>query len=134
MTDFDLEDQQEPEQFIAEDTSEQRKSKEVSKLLRERKQYESYQQKHNKAQQQKHKATFHRINNTNHYVCDNCGKPFPESTGGSLIYRHSGEFAYCLDCLKELYPNYRPIRLATTISKTKLCSNNFEAQYSKGFK
>lgn len=134
MTDFDLEDQQEPEQFIAEDTSEQRKSKEVTKLLRERKQYESYQQKHNKTQQQKHKATFHRINNINHYVCDKCGKPFPERQGGSLIYNRNGEFAYCYSCLKELYPNYKPIHLTTTISKSKLLSNNFEEQYSKGFK
>ena len=133
MSDYDLEEQQEPEQFTAEDTSEQKKSKEVYKLLRERKRYEAQQQKHNKAQQQKHKAVFHRINNINHYVCDNCGEPFPEKQGGSLIYNKNGEFFYCRQCLKELYPNYRPIHLTTTISKSKLLSNNFEEQYSKGF-
>ena len=129
MSDFDLEDQQEPEQFQEEDSGPP--SKEVYKILKEQKRQEKL---HNQRQKEKHKATFHRINNINHYVCDHCNTPFEEKNGGHLMYNASGEYAYCNKCLKELYPNYKPIHLTTTMSKLDHFSNHADLKYSKGFK
>lgn len=128
---YDLDEQMEPEQFTADldDTP----SKEVYRKLREQKRAQKLYEVQNKKAANKHKAVFHRINNQNHYVCDNCGKTVKESNG-SLIYSAKGEHFYCSDCLKELYPDYRPIKLSTTVSKTSYMSNNFESQYNKGFK
>ena len=128
MSDFDLEEQMEPEQFSEEPDAPV--SKDVYKILKEKRKYEEL---HNKKQKAKHKATFHRINNINHYVCDHCGTPFKEKLGGSLIYNKSGEFAYCTKCLKELYPDYRPVYLANTMSKSTMLCNDFETKYNKGF-
>lgn len=128
---YDLDEQMEPEQFTEDldDTP----SKEVYHKLREQKRAQKLYEIQNKKTANKHKAVFHRINNQNHYVCDNCGKTVKESNG-SLIYSAKGEHFYCSDCLKELYPDYRPIKLSTTVSKTSYMSNNFESQYNKGFK
>lgn len=90
-------------------------------------------QKYNDKLESKHKAVFHRINNENFYTCDNCNTNFKEAIGGKLMYNKDGEFAYCNECVKKLYLNYKPVFLANTKSKTKLLSNNFETQYSKGF-
>ena len=127
MSDYDLEEQQEEEQFIVEDND--APSKSINKFLREQKRYEKLNQK----KEAKHKAKFTRQDHQNCYVCDNCGKTYKEEYG-ALIYKHSGEFAYCKDCLKELYPNYKPIKLATTIKKTDFMSNHADVAYSKGFK
>ena len=129
MSDFDLEEQQEPEQFLEEDSGPP--SKEVYKILKEQKKQEEL---HNKRLKEKHKAVFHHINNINHYVCDHCKHPFQEKDGGHLIYKASGEYAYCNACLKELYPNYKPIHLTTTMSKLDRLSNHADTAYSKGFK
>ena len=131
---LDLEDQQAPEQFVEEDSSLATVSKEVYQMLKEQKKREKYYAKINEAKNKKHKAQFHRINNINHYVCDECKIPFEEKTGGALMYSSQGEFAYCNKCLKEKYPNYKRIYLATTVSKSSMLSNNFESQYSKGFR
>ena len=130
MTDFDLEEQLEPEQFT--EDSDDRPSKEVYKQLREQKRREAYYEKHNKAVQQKHKARFTRQNNLNHYICDRCGEVFEEGKG-SLMYKSEGEFAYCAACTKELYPNYKPIRLFGTKSKSDFMSNHYDTKYFKGF-
>lgn len=130
--DYDLEDQQESEQFV-EDSREDKPSKEAAKFLKEQKRALKHYEQLDKKQASKHKATFHRIDNQNHYVCDNCGTTYPEEKG-ALMYNAKGEYAYCSNCLKELYPNYKPIKLSTTLSKTRFMSNNFESQYNKGFK
>lgn len=127
MLDYDLEEQQQEEQFKVEE--EEAPSKNINKFLREQRQYEKLNQK----KESKHKAKFTRQNNQNCYVCDNCGKIYNEENG-SLMYSSKGEFAYCKACLKELYPNYKHIKLATTIKKTELFSNHADVQYSKGFK
>ena len=128
---YDLDEQMEPEQFTEEDDL--TPSKDVYRKLREQRRAQKYYEAKNKKIAAKHKAVFHRIDNQNHYVCDNCGKTTKE-TEGSLMYSAKGEHFYCSDCLKELYPNYRPIKLSTTVSKTSFMSNNFESQYNKGFK
>ena len=128
---YDLDEQMEPEQFTEEDDL--TPSKDVYRKLREQRRAQKYYEAKNKKTVTKHKAVFHRIDNQNHYVCDNCGKTVKEIEG-SLMYSAKGEHFYCLDCLKELYPNYRPIKLSTTVSKTSFMSNNFESQYNKGFK
>lgn len=122
----DLEEQMEPEQFVPDDSAD-KPLKEVYKFLKQQKKYE----KLNKKQEAKHKATFHRINNANHYTCDKCGENYPEYEG-SLIYNNKGEFAYCSKCLKELYPNYRKVHLATRVSKTDLLNNHWETKYNNG--
>lgn len=127
--DYDLEEQQEPEQFT-EEQEETKLSKDVYQYLKEKKKFDKL---HSKPQKEKHKATFHRINNINHYICDNCKEPTPEENG-SLIYKATGEFFYCKKCLKELYPNYRHVKLVTSSSKTDFLSNHFDTKYNKGFK
>lgn len=131
MTDFDIEDQQEPEQFTAEELDD-KPSKEVYKQLKEQKKREKFYASKNKKEEVKHKARFTRVDNLNSYICDHCGKTYPEEKG-SLIYKASGEYAYCVECLKELYPNYKPIKLAGLQKKTEYLSNNFETLYNKGF-
>ena len=128
----DLEDLNdlEPEQFIEE--QDEKPSKEVYKQLREQRKREQLQEKHNKEQAKKHRATFHRVNNVNCYKCDNCGKVFEHDKEGSLIYKNTGEYAYCGECLKKLYPNYRRIRLAGSISKTDALSNHWDIAYFSG--
>ena len=127
MQDYDLEDQQEEEQFkIDEDEA---PSKSISKFLREQKRYEKLNQK----KDNKHKAKFTRQDNQNCYVCDNCGTVYKEETG-ALMYKAAGEFAYCSNCLKELYPNYKLMKLSTTLKKTDFMSNHADVRYSKGFK
>lgn len=145
---YDLEEQQEPEQFI-EEKDDASLSKEVYNKLKQEKKYELLKAKkqehkrkiqekiqlmHNKKLESKHKPTFHRINNENHYVCDNCGEPFKEKVGGSLITNNKGEFAYCKKCMKDLYPTYKPVFIANTMSKTDFFSNHADLKYSKGFK
>ena len=127
MSDYDLEEQQEEEQFKIEE--DETPSKSINKFLREQRQYEKLNQK----KETKHKAKFTRQDNQNCYVCDNCGKVYKEEYG-SLMYSSKGEFAYCKDCLKELYPNYKPIKLATTTKKIDFMSNHADVAYSKGFK
>lgn len=127
---YDLEEQTEPEQFTEE--TEDTPSKEVYKRLREQKKAQKHYEALNKKKATKHKAVFHRVNNQNHYVCDHCGKTIQEELG-KLMYNAKGEFFYCNECIKELYPNYKPVTLITTMSKTSFMSNNFETKYSKGF-
>ena len=131
MTDYDLEEQTEPEQF-KEEEPEPRLSKEVYMHLKEQERAKKHYERLNK-KPVKHKATFHRIDNQNHYVCDHCGKTVKEDDG-SLMYSCKGEYFHCAQCTKELYPNYRHIKLATTTSKTNYMSNDFESKYDKGFK
>ena len=40
------------------------------------------------------------------YVCDNCGAEVKEPT---LITKKDGTYAYCIECTKKLYPNYRNV-------------------------
>lgn len=122
-TEFDLQEQQEEEQFTEE--TEDKPSKEIARYLREQKKYEKL---NKKKATPKHKATYKRENNINCYVCDNCGKTFTKETG-SLIYNKDGEFGYCIDCLKEKYPNYRHINLIGTIDKLDFMSNHADTQY-----
>lgn len=119
---FDLEEQQEQEQFSLEDNQEP--SGKVKMYLREKKLYEKQYHK----ETSKHRATFKRIKNQNGYVCDNCGKEFMQEEG-TLMYKKDGEFAYCKDCLKELYPNYRHIKLAGTVNKADRLSNHYDTKY-----
>ena len=65
---YDLEEQQEPEQFT-EEQEDTKLSKDVYNYLKEKKKFDKL---NTKPQKEKHKATFHRINNINHYICDNC--------------------------------------------------------------
>lgn len=122
---FDLEEQQEPEQFSVE--QDDKPSKEVRKLIREQKKKE----KANKKVEEKHRAKFTRVNHQNCYICDNCGKAYKEEEG-TLMYNMSGEYAYCKECLKLLYPNYKICRLAGTHKKTDLLSNHADTQYFSG--
>lgn len=131
VSDFDLDEQLEPEQF---DTVEDDKpSKEVYKQLKEQKKIEKHYEKLNKekVKKEKHKAKFHRINNANHYVCDKCGEVYEESQG-SLMYNKDGEFAYCSKCLKELYPNYKKVNITGTLKKTDYLNNHWDTKYSTG--
>lgn len=132
MTEYDLDEQMEEEQFVAEDLDE-KPSKEVYRQLKEQKKREAYYEKQNKKNAvEKHRARFTRQNNLNHYICDRCGEIFEEGKG-SLMYNSKGEFAYCATCTKELYPNYRPIRLFGTKSKSDFMSNHYDTKYFKGF-
>ena len=119
---YDLEEQQEPEQFIEEDSEEL--SSKAKRFLREQKLYDKLTAK----EESKHKAKFTRIDNQNGYICDHCGKPYIQEFG-TLIYNCKGEFAYCKDCLKELYPNYKHVRLIGTINKLDYRSNHSDLQY-----
>lgn len=119
---YDLEEQQEDEQFTVEE--DEGPSNEVKQYLREQKLYE----KQKKKEESKHRAKFTRLNNQNGYICDRCGQPYIQENG-SLIYSKDGEFAYCRDCLKVLYPNYRPIKLTGTVNKLDYRSNHCDTQY-----
>lgn len=119
---YDLEEQQEDEQFTIDE--EDGPSSEVKQRLRELKLYE----KQKKKEESKHRATFTRIDNQNGYICDRCGQPYIQEHG-SLIYSNKGEFAYCKECLKVLYPNYRHIKLAGTVNKLDYRSNHCDTQY-----
>ena len=119
---YDLEEQQEPEQFV-EENSEELSSK-ARQFIREQKLYERLKKK----EDDKHKARFARQDNQNGYICDNCGK-FHIQEEGSLIYKREGEFAYCKECLKQLYPNYTPIKLVGSINKLDFRSNHSDTQY-----
>lgn len=119
---FDLEEQQQEEQFKEDNTQEP--SNKVKSYLREKRLYEKQYHK----EIIKHKARFTRINNQNGYVCDHCGKPYPQEDG-TLMYKKDGEYAYCKDCLKILYPNYRHIKMAGTINKLDFRSNHYDVKY-----
>lgn len=119
---YDLEEQQESEQFSPEESQEP--SGKVKMYLREKKLYEKQYHK----EMSKHKATFRRVQNQNGYVCDHCGKEFPQEEG-TLMYNRNGEFAYCKECLKELYPNYKHIKLAGTMNKADRLSNHYDTKY-----
>lgn len=119
---YDLEEQQEEEQFTLEE--DEGPSSEVRRYLKEQKLYEKQKQK----DIVKHKAKFTRLNNQNGYICDNCGKPHIQEDG-SLIYNKNGEFSYCKDCLKILYPTYKHIKLVGTLNKLDYCSNHYDVQY-----
>lgn len=118
----DLEEQQEPEQFVVEDNTEM--SREVKQHLREQKAYEKLKKK----EEQKHKARFSRKDNMNGYLCDRCGNHFAEEDG-SLIYKKEGEFAYCKECLKVLYPNHTFIKLLGSSKKLDFRSNHYDTKY-----
>ena len=128
MTSYDLQEQQEAEQFESEDTSAEPLSKEVYQYLRDKKKYEAYNAKLNKKKETKHKATFTRVDNQNSYICDNCGKAYREDEG-KLIYKREGEFAYCKECYKKLYPNMKFIKLTSTIKKSDFMSNHCDTDY-----
>lgn len=129
---YDLEEQTEPEQFTVEQ-EDTKLSTDVYKKLKEEKKYQKYITSLKKKEKPKHKACFHRVNNVNHYYCDGCNELTHEEQS-KLIYNKDGEFAYCYKCLKERYPNYTPVRLATTVSKTDMLSNHADTKYNKGFK
>lgn len=128
---YDLEDQQEKEQFTEESTS--TPSKDVLKYMKEQKRFEKHNLIKQKTAKTKEKAVFTRIENQNHYICYACGQPFKEEDI-SLMYGSYGERAYCHECAKKHYPNYKPIRLFTTMSKTDFMSNHADTKYNKGFK
>lgn len=119
---YDLEEQQEPEQFVEEEQGEL--SAKAKRFIKEQKLYEKLKAK----EDTKHKAKFVRVDNQNGYLCNNCGKPYLQENG-SLIYNKNGEFAYCKECLKQLYPNYKPIKLIGTINKLDFRSNHCDTQY-----
>ena len=125
----DYEEEIEPEQFKEEQNT--MPSKEAYKVLKAQKKLDAIRNKSNATKEEKHKAKFHRLDNMNHYECDNCGQIFKEEEG-SLMYKATGEFAYCPKCLKELYPDYKKVKLATAMSKTKLLSNNWDTKYFNG--
>ena len=115
MLNYDLEDQQEEEQFKIEDDN--GPSKSINKFLREQKQFEKLNQK--KAlllnKETKHKARIVKQDVQTCYICDNCETTYKKGQG-TLIYKASGEYAYCSDCMKILYPSYRQ-KLSTLVRK-----------------
>lgn len=128
----------EDEQDFETEEQEELISKDVYKRLKQEKQYNKYLQQEQKEKEKlQHKAKFTRKNNENCYICDNCGKIYPEQDG-VLMYRKQdsryGEFAYCDDCLKKLYPNYKKVKLFGMIKKTDYRDNHCDLQYSKGFR
>ena len=139
----DILDEQEPDDFEVED--DQRLSKEVYKQLKEQKQfYKKINEKQINKEKKQHRATFTRKDNKNQYVCDYCGKT-TEEEDGSIIYckgynksgprdKEYGEYFYCNDCLKIIYPGHTNVKLASMVKKSDYMSNHADTRYSKGFK
>lgn len=104
MIEYDLEDQQEKEQF--EEDKQDTVSKEVYQKLKEQKRYQKYYEMKNKLAALKHKAKIIKKNGIDYYTCDHCKKQY-KKINITLMYSAKGEYAYCSDCVKELYPNYK---------------------------
>lgn len=126
MEEYDLEEQTQKEQFAEEDLG--LPSKEARKQLKELEQYEKQIEKQNKLLKSKKVARLIRQNNMNYYECDNCGELFQEDVG-SLIHKKEGEFAYCSNCLKILYPKYKKVHLFNSVKKSDFLNNHNDTQY-----
>ena len=138
----DLFDEQEPEEFELEQESE-KLDKSIYKHLKEQKAFDKlYNEKRLQLEKKRHRAKFTRVDNENHDICDNCGSTFKEGEDGSIVYgkdktsnsKDYGEYAYCNDCMKQLYPEYKKVVLAASAKRSDFLSNHADVSYSKGFK
>lgn len=113
MIDYDLEEQQEPEQFTEEQTT--KLSKEVYKRLKEQKKVQK-QLDELKKKEAKHIPSSKVVDNKVFYICDNCSKEIA-STETKRVFGRTGEYAYCLNCFKELYPEYKVRKLSSVVTR-----------------
>lgn len=47
--------------------------------------------------------------NENIYICDRCGKEVKDSDVMKINKGKNKDYAYCPECAKELYPNYKKV-------------------------
>ena len=55
--------------------------------------------------------------NTVYYVCDECGTRFETDKGTKISKGQKGDYAYCDECMKKLYPNYRKISFTNPMNE-----------------
>ena len=65
--------------------------------------------------EEKHNVTIIIRGNENIYICDKCGKEVKEEEVMKSSKGKDKNYAYCPECSKELYPNYKKVdRIAFT--------------------
>jgi rubrerythrin len=81
----------------------------------------------------KEKVKLKVIKNQIHYVCCKCDS-YVHQSKGTIITTHEGDFAYCPDCLKKYYPNYKKVFIQglNTQNKFNYRDNDCDNTYSKG--
>ena len=72
---------------------------------------------------EKHNITLIVRGNQNYIVCDRCGKEVKEEDAMKSSSGKERNYAYCEECAKILYPNYRKIVKSSQFSPNPIMNN-----------